>query len=141
MFVSIILLSLDLLLLRHVLYVLTYLLTFAALDLLLTFTRVVTFSLLCDQPSRYCIEYSNGTLHDVLTFELLVVVSAVFAIVGYVRASMLFQSEQEREREQSGNENIGEARDNDSANGDDARILAGTTTVTTLTSEEPLLLN
>jgi hypothetical protein len=55
----------------------------------------VTFSLLCDTPSRYCIEYSNGTLHDVLTFELIVVVSAIIAIVGYLRASVLYQAEQQ----------------------------------------------
>jgi hypothetical protein len=55
----------------------------------------VTFSLLCDTPSRYCIEYNNGTLHDVLTFELVVVVSAIIAIVGYLRASVLYQAEQQ----------------------------------------------
>lgn len=54
----------------------------------------VTFSLLCKTPSRYCIEYSNGTLHDVLTFELVVVISAAFAILGYWRAHNLFQAEQ-----------------------------------------------
>jgi hypothetical protein len=58
----------------------------------------VTFSLLCDTPSRYCIEYSNGTLHDVLTFELIVIVSAVFAIVGYLRASILYKQEREDDR-------------------------------------------
>jgi hypothetical protein len=55
----------------------------------------VTFSLPCDEPSRYCIEYSNGTLHDVLTFELIVVLAAVFAIMGYLRASTIYQSEQQ----------------------------------------------
>lgn len=54
----------------------------------------MTFSLLCDTPSRYCIEYNDGTLHDVLTFELIVVVSAILAIVGYLRASVLYQAEQ-----------------------------------------------
>jgi hypothetical protein len=53
----------------------------------------VTFSLLCDVPSRYCIEYNNGTLHDVFTFELIVVLSAIAAIFGYVRASVLYQDE------------------------------------------------
>jgi hypothetical protein len=57
----------------------------------------VTFSLLCDTPSRYCIEYNNGTLHDVLTFELIVVLSAIIAIVGYLRASVLYQAEQRTE--------------------------------------------
>ena len=54
----------------------------------------MTFSLLCDTPGRYCIKYRNGTLHDVLTFELIVVLCAVLAIVGYIRASSLFQAEQ-----------------------------------------------
>ena len=54
----------------------------------------VTFSLLCKTPSRYCIEYSDGTLHDVLTFELIVGISAAFAILGYWRAYSLFQAEQ-----------------------------------------------
>ncbi len=54
----------------------------------------MTFSLLCEESSRYCIEYSNGTLHDVLTFELIVVICAVFAVVGYFRASALFEAEQ-----------------------------------------------
>ena len=60
-----------------------------------TVLRVVTFSLLCTKPSRYCIEYKNGTLHDVLTFELIVVISGVFAIFGYLRASTLFKAEQD----------------------------------------------
>ena len=54
----------------------------------------MTFGLLCETPSRYCIEYNDGTLHDVWTFELLVIVSAVVAIVGYLRASFLQKQEQ-----------------------------------------------
>jgi hypothetical protein len=53
----------------------------------------VTFSLLCDEPSRYCVEYNNGTFHDVGSFELIVIFSAVIAILGYWRASALFHSE------------------------------------------------
>ncbi len=56
---------------------------------------VVTFSLLCEERSRYCIQYSNGTLHDVLTFELIVVIAGGFAIFGYLRASALFKAEQD----------------------------------------------
>ena len=54
----------------------------------------MTFALLCETPSRYCIEYNDGTLHDVWTFELIVIVSAVVAIVGYLRASFLQKQEQ-----------------------------------------------
>jgi len=59
---------------------------------------VLTFALLCDTPSRYCIEYSNGTLHDVLTFELIAVLSAILAVLGYLRASVLHRSEEEAQR-------------------------------------------
>jgi len=56
---------------------------------------VLTFSLLCDDPSfRYCIQYSDGTLHDVLTFELIVVISSIVAILGYLRASTLYRKQQ-----------------------------------------------
>eukprot|EP00980_Cylindrotheca_fusiformis_P011814 scaffold2816_cov121-Cylindrotheca_fusiformis.AAC.30 len=55
---------------------------------------VVTFSLLCDTPSKYCIEYSNGGLHDVLTFVLIAAFSTVVAVAGYLRASSIHRSEQ-----------------------------------------------
>jgi len=53
----------------------------------------LTFSLLCDEPSKYCIEYRNGSLHDVLTFELIVVCSAVIGVLGYVRAATIHRRE------------------------------------------------
>lgn len=59
----------------------------------------VTFSLLCKEPSRYCIKYSNGTLHDVLTFELIVLLSAAFGIIGYLRASALHKAERTTSRQ------------------------------------------
>jgi hypothetical protein len=55
---------------------------------------LVTISLVCEEPSRYCIKYRSGTLHDVLTFEMIVLVSAILAIVGYLRASAIFRTEQ-----------------------------------------------
>lgn len=54
----------------------------------------LSFYLTCGKKSSYCVEYNDGTLHEVLTFELLVVVTSILAIVGYLRASILFQSEQ-----------------------------------------------
>jgi MFS family permease len=54
---------------------------------------VLTFSLLCSEPSSYCVEYKDGKFHDVLTFELLVVVSAVLAILGYWKASSIHKAE------------------------------------------------
>ena len=83
---------------------------------------ILTFNLLCDKPSRYCIEYKNGTLHDVLTFELIVVMCAVLAVLGYLRASLIHQSERHgehsSEEDQQGEEGgatlLGDA-DHDSA--------------------------
>ena len=49
----------------------------------------MTFALTCETPSKYCIEYSNGTLHDVWTFEFIALVSVVAAIGGYLRAAHL----------------------------------------------------
>jgi len=65
---------------------------------------ILTFSLLCDTPSRYCIEYKNGTLHDVLTFELIAIASAITAVFGYLRASVIFQQEREEEHVSDGGE-------------------------------------
>jgi MFS family permease len=59
---------------------------------------ILTFTLLCSEESRYCVRYSNGSLHDVFSFEMLVILSAVAAIVGYMRASHLRQVE-ERSRD------------------------------------------
>lgn len=56
---------------------------------------ILTFQLLCDTPSRYCIEYSDGSLHDVLTFVLVVCISGIIAVLGYWRASVLYVREQE----------------------------------------------
>ena len=53
----------------------------------------MTFALTCETQSKYCIEYSNGTLHDVWTFEFVALVSVVVAIGGYLRASKLHKSE------------------------------------------------
>jgi uncharacterized membrane protein len=61
----------------------------------------VTFSLLCDTPSKYCIEYSSGRLHDVLTFVLIAALSAIVAIVGYLRASAIHRSEQRTEEQRT----------------------------------------
>lgn len=49
----------------------------------------------CQEPSRYCIEYSDRTLHDVLSFELLVCFTAIAAILGYLRAANIHKMEQE----------------------------------------------
>lgn len=54
----------------------------------------LTFTLMCPTEGPYCIEYRNGTLHNVLTFELLVCLSAVLAVAGYLRAMSIHWEEQ-----------------------------------------------
>ena len=54
---------------------------------------ILTFQLTCSNRGPYCIEYRNGTLHDVLSFELLVGVAAVAAVLGYWKASQLYWDE------------------------------------------------
>jgi hypothetical protein len=62
---------------------------------------LLTFQLRCDTPGPYCIQYRNGTLHDVLTFEILVCVSSVIAIAGYLRALNLYSLERRGRLEDS----------------------------------------
>jgi MFS family permease len=51
---------------------------------------VLSFRLTCSEPSTYCIEYRDGSLHDIFTFGMMVVGTSVVAILGYWRASILF---------------------------------------------------
>ena len=44
----------------------------------------------------YCVEYSDGTLHNVLTLAASVIGASVLAIAGFLRAAHLFQMEQQR---------------------------------------------
>ena len=68
----------------------------------------VTFALTCETPSRYCVEYSNGTLHDVLTFEFIALISVVVAIGGYLSASFIRRQEQEQQQPNEGEEEFGD---------------------------------
>jgi MFS family permease len=54
---------------------------------------ILTFQLTCSTLGPYCIEYGNGTLHDVLSFELLVCMASIVAVLGYWRASKLYWDE------------------------------------------------
>lgn len=58
------------------------------------FGYMLTFRLVCVKPSNYCIKYHDGSLHDVLSFELLVCGASILAILGYWRASSLYNVEQ-----------------------------------------------
>ena len=55
---------------------------------------ILSFSLVCKTPSKYCVEYSNGSLHNVLIFELIILASAICAVLGYLRASSIHKEEQ-----------------------------------------------
>jgi len=53
---------------------------------------ILSFRLTCSRPSTYCIEYRDGSLHDIFTFGMLVVLTSILAIPGYLRASYLFNT-------------------------------------------------
>jgi Major Facilitator Superfamily/Ion channel regulatory protein UNC-93 len=53
---------------------------------------LLTFALRCTekhQSNAYCVVYRDGSVHDVLSFEILIVVTSVVAIVGYWRAAAI----------------------------------------------------
>jgi MFS family permease len=52
---------------------------------------LMSFTLSCRHPNKYCVEYKDGSLHDMLSFELLIIVTALIAIVGYWRASLIYK--------------------------------------------------
>jgi hypothetical protein len=58
---------------------------------------VLSFRLSCSHPSSYCIEYRDGSLHDIFSFGMMVVVTSVAAILGYWRASIIFAAGQDNE--------------------------------------------
>jgi hypothetical protein len=58
-----------------------------------TIGYALTFSLSCHVPSRYCIEFSDGTRHDTRQLVLVICSSAVLSIFGFWRASTLRQRE------------------------------------------------
>jgi hypothetical protein len=60
---------------------------------------LLTIRLLCEDESAYCVEYSDRTLHDVLSFEVLVCLTAALAIVGYWQAASIHHSENETKQE------------------------------------------
>ena len=61
----------------------------------------LTFTLHCSQRQQerwgpYCVVSKDGAVHDVLSFELLIVVVAVLAIFGYLRSSAIRRGELDR---------------------------------------------
>lgn len=64
----------------------------------------VTDVLRCEQVSRYCVEYSDGSVHNVLVMEVLVIVMSVLAIPSFWRAIWMFRSSQSVSEEGSDDE-------------------------------------
>lgn len=52
----------------------------------------VTGSLTCDKVSRYCLQYSDGTIHNVLVMELATIVIAMIAVPSLWRAARMFHN-------------------------------------------------
>lgn len=55
---------------------------------------ILTFTLRCsgwkqENFGDFCVQYKDGSIHDVLSFEMLIVLTAIIAIFGYSRASKL----------------------------------------------------
>jgi hypothetical protein len=71
-------------------YLCLCLLTMAALP--------VSFSLVCLQQSRSCVQYTDGSLHDVGKFQRIIVFTTVLAVVGYWRAAQLYHKEEQARR-------------------------------------------
>ena len=55
-----------------------------------------SFSLLCEEKTKYCVEYSDGTLHDTLTFEMIIVVTSILAAIGVLAAYSIHETETEQ---------------------------------------------
>jgi len=51
----------------------------------------------CSNTSEYCVKFTDGSDHNMLLFELLVLINGVLAIVGYNRAVYLFREEEQCE--------------------------------------------
>jgi MFS family permease len=47
----------------------------------------------CETPTDYCVEYQDGTLHNVMTLEIVVMSIAGLAIVGYWKAAKIHEKD------------------------------------------------
>jgi hypothetical protein len=52
---------------------------------------VMTFTLSCASQSAHCVPYRDGSMHNVLSFELVIVATALASVFGYWRASSIHQ--------------------------------------------------
>ena len=54
----------------------------------------------CEEEDDYCVEYKDGSLHDVRLLEVIVIVTAGLAVLGYARAAVIRRREEEEEEEE-----------------------------------------
>jgi len=57
---------------------------------------IMSIRMHCSNPGLYCIEFSDGSYHNILTFELTIIISAILAVLGYWRATVIYQNERQQ---------------------------------------------
>ena len=60
---------------------------------------ILSFTLLCGKESKYCVRFRDGSLHDVLSYEIGIVTVAILAILGYFRAERMHRDEAVRHQD------------------------------------------
>ena len=53
----------------------------------------VTGAVECDAVSRYCLEYSDGSIHNVLVMECVIITTALIAVPSRWRAAWMFRND------------------------------------------------
>jgi len=59
---------------------------------------VLSFYVPCTKRNTYCIDFKEGDVHNTLVLEIAIIAAAVFAIIGYLRASNLYSPPQEQQQ-------------------------------------------
>lgn len=60
----------------------------------LGFLLSVTGTLTCEKVNKYCLAYNDGSIHNVLVMEAVIIGTAIIAIPGFWRAVGIFRKEQ-----------------------------------------------
>ena len=53
-----------------------------------------TGTLQCEKVSQYCLEYNDGSIHDVLPEEFMITAAAIVAIPAFWKACAMYREEQ-----------------------------------------------
>lgn len=59
----------------------------------LGFILSVTGALQCEKVSKYCMEYNDGSIHNVLVMEMVIITTAIIAIPSFWRAVSMNRKE------------------------------------------------